>query len=401
MVLRRALALAAAATSAGAVLWWAPQFRPGAVVPTATAVGTLAAMATLPSPVRRDLGWLLLPPGVVSLTATGVVLATDTGSDTPATGTLVEVAALLLILIHVTRWNRGPSLPIVAAVTALAQSAWLLRYMPDATWLERLVGCTSWALGSAVAIAFGAYPRWAASRLQRSVSQARTAQQRQLERDLHDYVAHDLSGMIVQAQAARYAAADDPAALIEALRRIEEAGHRAMSSMDRALSLLRAGDGAPACVARHPGLDELATLVQRFERESGVRTELVARGDPVTVPGEVGEVLYRACSEGLTNVRRHAGSELRSVTVTLQVTNLAAALEVSNHLSGPSDDTIPGDGASTRAMGGTGLARLNERVAALDGTLEAGPIQAGWRLAVDIPYTGTRDLDSERTTAAP
>lgn len=384
MVLRGFLALAAAAVAATVVVWFAPLFRPGAVVPSAVAVGTLAAMAVLPGEVRKRLGWSLLPPGVVSLVATALVVATGSRTDTPASGTTIEVAALLLILIHVTRWDDGWSLPVVATVTATAQVLWLVRYMEGGSVAQQVLGCAFWALGSAVAIAFGTYPRWAAVRLRRSVASAREAQQRQLERDLHDYVAHDLSGMIVQAQAARYAAADDPAALAAALQRIEEAGHRAMSSMDRALSLLRADEvDDAATVTRHPGLDEVAALVDRFEEGSGAPATLHVHGDPVSVPREVGEVLYRACSEALTNVLRHAGAGLASVAVTLDVRRRAAALEVVDTVG-----AVAARGA-TRAAGGTGLDRLRERVEALDGTLEAAPTGTGWRLAVRIPFAGS------------
>lgn len=381
--MRGSLALGAAALAAGLVVAFAPLFRPGAVLPTAVACGTLAAMAVLPTEVRQGLGWVLVVPGAVSLASTAVVLANDSGTNTPATGTTVEVAALLLLLIHVTRWGTGWSLVVVTVVTASAQVLWLLRYMPGAPWPTQVAGCAFWALGSAVAIVFGAYPRWAAGRLRRSVASAREAQQRQLERDLHDYVAHDLSGMIVQAQAARYAAAGDPAALAAALQRIEDAGHRAMSSMDRALSLLRTHEpDGEAVPPRQPGIDELPELVRRFEAASGTRATVHVQGNPAVVPREVGEVLYRSASEALTNVRRHAGTTATAVDVTLDVRPGAARLTVVDEGRGRRTTPAPRHG------GGTGIARLAERVEPLDGVLEAGPTDTGWRLAVQVPFTG-------------
>ncbi len=373
------LALGGAVVAASLVVAYAPLFRPAAVVPTAVAVATLVVMAILPGEVRKRLGWLLLVPGVVSLASTGIVLANGTGTNDPAVGTPAEVAALLLILIHVTRWDRGWSLPVVAGVTAAAQVLWLLRYMPGAPWPEQVVGCAFWGLGSAVAIAFGTYPRWAATRLRHSVASARQAQQRQLERDLHDYVAHDLSGMIVQAQAARYASADDPTALAAALQRIEEAGQRAMSSMDRALSLLRADDDA-AERTRHPGLEELPGLVRRFEEGVGKRADLVVHGSPGTVPREVAEVLYRAASEGLTNVLRHAGPSVDEVRVNLDIGADAAAIVVEDRGPVASQEPV------ARHGGGTGLTELTRRVEQLGGTVEAARTPTGWRLSVRIPY---------------
>lgn len=371
------------------VWWWSPLFRPGAGPPTAVACGTIAAMAVLPGDVRKRLGWPLLLPGLASLTSTAIVLATGTGTHAPATGTTLEVVALLLLLIHVTRWGTGWSLVVVTGVTAAAHILWLLRYMPGDPWSRQFASCAFWALGAAVAIVFGAYPRWAAARLQRTVASARRAQQRQLERDLHDYVAHDLSGMIVQAQAARYAAAGDPEALATALRRIEDAGRRAMSSMDRSLSLLRVDTEDRAPATRLPGLEELPTLVAHFDRDSAAEVELGVAGDVATVPGEVGEVLYRACTEALTNVRRHATIATTSyVRVRVRVGDGWATLTVTN--SGP---VPPPPAPSPREGGGTGLARLRERVEALEGRLDAGPTREGWTLEVCIPFAtaGRRD----------
>ena len=382
MVVRGLLALGAAAVAAGLVAAFAPLFRPGAVVPAvAVACATLAAMGTLPGDVRKRLGWLLLPPGVVSLGATTHVLVTGTGSNEPAAGTTLEVAALLLILIHVTRWNTGWSLPVITVVTAAAQVLWLLRYMPGASWLTQALGCVFWGLGAAVAIVFGAYPRWAAARLQDTVASAREAQQRQLERDLHDYVAHDLSGMIVQAQAARYSADGDPTALAAALQRIEEAGQRAMSSMDRALSLLRPQDpDGDAVLTRHPGLDELSALVHRFEEGTRAHTALAVHGSPATVPREVGEVLYRAASEALTNVHRHAGPSVASVAITLDAATREARIVIEDRRRELAPRPAP------RKNGGTGLSQLRSRIEALGGELTAGPTTTGWRLSVRIPY---------------
>lgn len=383
MVERRLLAPAVGAAVAAAAICLTPLFPPGGAVSTAVACGTVAGLAVLTLDWRRRLGWLLLVPGFVSLVATAAVLARGTGVEQPNPLAALEVAALLLILIHVTRWNRGWSMPVVAVVTAAAQILWLLRHMPGAPWTQQLFGCLFWALGSAVAIAFGIYPRWAANRLRHTVASAREAQQRQLERDLHDYVAHDLSGMIVQAQAARYAAAGDADALSAALRRIEEAGHRAMSSMDRALSLLRVTDtSTDGSTTRHPGLDELPDLVEQFDQGCLVPAELVQHGNSSTVPREVAEVLYRTASEALTNIRRHAGAGLTRVVVTLEILPRSAGITIVDEV-GDADPT-----PAVREGGGTGLLELRDRVDALDGVFEAGPTAQGWKVAVRVPFTG-------------
>ncbi|WP_169515731.1 histidine kinase [Amycolatopsis nigrescens] len=98
-------------------------------------------------------------------------------------------------------------------------------------------GAAFWALGPAFAAAVGLYFRYQQNARDRAVAAARRAQRLDLARDLHDYVAHDLSEMIAQAQAAQLAGEPDPAVLV-ALRRIETAGLKAMSSMDRTVHML-------------------------------------------------------------------------------------------------------------------------------------------------------------------
>ena len=56
----------------------------------------------------------------------------------------------------------------------------------------------------------------------------RLAQRLQVARDLHDFVAHDISGIVTQAQAARFVAAGRPEAAGVALARIEAAGLAAL-----------------------------------------------------------------------------------------------------------------------------------------------------------------------------
>jgi len=384
VVERKLLDLSVGAAIAAAVMLTAPLFRPGGAVSTAVACGTVAAIFALGNQARRRTGWALVVPGLVSLVASGVVLVRGSRAEDPGSAAVLEVAALLLILIHATRWNPGWSMPVVAAVTVAAQVLWLLRYMPAGPWAEQLLACLFWSLGSAVALAFGLYPRWAAIRLHRTVTSEREAQQRQLERDLHDYVAHDLSGIIVQAQAARYAAAGDASALAAALQRIEDSGQRAMSSMDRALSLLRARGPAPG-VRQHPGLDELPDLLHQFEDGFATPTSLVVHGNLSAVPREVAEVLYRTASEALTNIRRHAGPNVTAVTVTLDQHARSAGIVVADEVANPAQSPAP------RSGGGTGLSRLKERVDALGGALEAGPTSQGWQVSVLVPYSGSAD----------
>jgi signal transduction histidine kinase len=218
---------------------------------------------------------------------------------------------------------------------------WILPYLPDYRITTVVAGLVSSGSAAVLAAGVGAYLQLTEHRTERSVAAARARQRRQLERDLHDYVAHDLSGIIAEAQAARFAASDDPSRLLEVLARIEAAGHQAMDSMDRALELLRADDAAQSDASDssvRATVAELAGLVDSFAASTTARVVRDLPDECDGLPQPVSVTLHRATVEALTNVRRHAlhASEVRvrlvcdpdSGVATLEVNNSAEALPV-------------------------------------------------------------------------
>lgn len=123
-----------------------------------------------------------------------------------------------------------------------------------------------------------------------------------LAREMHDVVAHRLSGIAVQAGAARLASGHDPHAAPEAIAAIE---HEARDGLGELNALVRAlhqsGPGDPGL----PGLGDLPSLVQRA-RESGLRIDLEIDGQPRQLPAAVELAVYRVAQEGLTNGIRYA-----------------------------------------------------------------------------------------------
>ncbi|MEU8244697.1 histidine kinase [Nonomuraea sp. NPDC048916] len=360
-----------------------------AAVPAAIGWAFVVAWAILRPSIGTGGSWWTALPGGASLAATGFAHATGyRGSTDAGMWGLVEVAALLVLLTLVVRWNRGRGLWVSGIVTAVAQIAWISRFIPDEDVGAVLAGCALWGLGSASAVVIGGYPRFAARRTERMVEAEKSRQKRQLERDLHDYVAHDLSGIIAQAQAAQFVRDSDPERLLAALRRVEEAGLRAMSSMDRALELLSGDDPGSAETKeeiRRPDMRAVESLVESFRQVSeDVDVRLLVDGDVATLPREVSETAYRVTMEALTNIRRHAKNrawvrvEVRmdpSGGLFLRVENAAPR--------GPSRSLIP------RRRGGTGLREVRARTEALGGTLSAGASPSGWRVSMNVPSRRT------------
>ncbi|MFJ8022186.1 sensor histidine kinase [Streptomyces sp. NPDC096311] len=241
---------------------------------------------------------------------------------------------------------------------------------------------------AACAVGIGGYLRATDHRRRRAVLQARREQRLHMARVLHDFVAHEVTGMVLEVQAAQ-ASAYEPDQHQALLSRVEQAGLRALDSMDRTLQTLREAEevheGAPGQEPAQPptrvyGLADVPDLVRRFAESSSVATELDLAEEPVgTLPREVDETAYSLVLESLTNVRRHAASA-RLVRVTVGHTD-DARLRVS----------VTNDGGSGKPLhphregGGTGLVGLDERFRVLGGTLAAGSFGDGWQVTGILP----------------
>ncbi|MEV8532330.1 histidine kinase [Streptomyces sp. NPDC051211] len=308
----------------------------------------------------------------LALAATLLLVASAVGA--PATWTLVGVAVLLPLLGLTARWAAGRWAWPCCLLGGVAVAFWPVSLLGNAGWPEVSGAALFWALPAAGAVAAGGYLRRQAGRARRAVTEARREQQLELARDLHDFVAHDVSAIVVQAQAARFVAGQDPAQAVAALERIEAAGLNALATMDRTVHALRVAGGGPT--APTPGLAELPALVERFEGG-------VLEADPAAVAGlsrEADSTAYRVAVEALTNVRRHApGAAV--VTVAVRRTGTGIELSVANSPAGGR-----GRGRWTRRRSGTGLEGLRGRVEAAQGTLTAGAVDGGgWLVRAVFP----------------
>ncbi|WP_433176938.1 sensor histidine kinase [Actinoallomurus sp. CA-150999] len=267
-----------------------------------------------------------------------------------------------------------------AAITVLPLRL-TLNVVPPATTRGAVAGCLLCGLVAAGIAAGGLYPRYLTARRSAAVAEARRAQRLDLARDLHDFVAHDVSGIIVQAQAAQFA--PDPEAARAALQRIEDAGLRAMASLDRTVHMLHddePGDGYGGEPRPRPlGLADLAGLTDRFAETCGARIQLtVAVDDP---PHEVSATAYRLVVEALTNIRRHA-SDVTTIDVTVTgVPGPAVRVRVAD--DGRARPRVRRRGGP---RGGRGLGGLADRVEAVGGEFTAGPLgDHGWEVTAVLP----------------
>ncbi|MEV4569428.1 histidine kinase [Nonomuraea sp. NPDC049419] len=274
-----------------------------------------------------------------------------------------EVSALLGLTAVTIRRSPRRQATLSAGLSGAAVTLILLR----AVWQgppELVFGaCAGWALGAMAAVGLGLYLRRLDDNRRRSVEEATRAQRLGLARDLHDFVAHDVNGMLVQAQAAQAVAGALPAPVADALRRIEDAGQRALASLDRAVHALN----EPG-----PGIEGLERLADAFSPD--VRVKLTI--EPGMKPRqEASSLAYRVATEALNNVRRHAP---RATTVEVEICTEGDVLRVRVEDDG-------GGSSQSPRIGGSGLAGLAHLLAACGGTLAAGPHRRGWQVTATIP----------------
>ncbi|AWB91930.1 sensor histidine kinase [Aeromicrobium chenweiae] len=214
------------------------------------------------------------------------------------------------------------------------------------------------------------------------------AERVRIARDLHDVVAHHVSGIGVQAAGAARVIDSRPDMAKDALEVIERSSRQAVQQMHQLVGLLRSDrDGDER--APQPGLDELHTLATAADGtpvESSATVTFRQVGEPFEVPRTVGLSLFRIAQEAVANMRRHARATSGEVVVRFAPPSEGGAASVEVEVI---DDGNGGEESSSRpGSGGFGLTGIRERAAMHGGTWEIGPRpEGGFRVRVRIPVT--------------
>jgi signal transduction histidine kinase len=205
-----------------------------------------------------------------------------------------------------------------------------------------------------------------------------------MARELHDVIAHCMSVMVVQTQAARRIAATDMVAARGALRAVERSGREALVELRRLVGALRR-EGEDLADSGPPGLGQLETLVQRT-RSAGLPVQVRIAGMPGALAPGVDLVAYRVVQEALTNAIKHAGPATASVTIVVGPD--ALELRIADTGRGSAGGRA-GEPAS-RNGSGHGLVGMAERVQLYGGTLRTGPgAGGGFEVSARIPFGQT------------
>ncbi|WUG91007.1 histidine kinase [Streptomyces sp. NBC_00454] len=223
----------------------------------------------------------------------------------------------------------------------------------------------------------------------RELRAVRSAERLELARELHDLVAHHVTGIVVEARAARFTHVSAERAG-EIFGRIEAAGDEALGSMRRLVKILRegaedtptgpgTGAGAAPDTAPIAGLREIRGLTERFAVTGPPVVLYIEDGLETRLPADVAATAHRIVLEALTNIGKHAAT---ATAVRIGLRTVPAGLEV----------RIADDGGRPLRLsenargGGYGLVGMAERAEALGGSLTAGPApEGGWLVTAVLP----------------
>jgi signal transduction histidine kinase len=344
--------------------------------PDAAAVVLLAAVAAILSLRRRHpvavLGavWVLTlvyflagyPWGPIWL---GLVIAyfTAVARGHRLAGAVAAAAGFLLFPWLDDLLGRGPG-PSLGTLSAVA--AWLLVVfgVGEAVRIRRLRAAE-------------------AARLQEEEAKLQASDERlRIARELHDVLAHNISLINVQAGVALHVNGELPEQARAALAAIKDASREALGELRSALDVLRqTGEVAPRGPAR--GLGQLPDLIAGA-RSAGLDVRVETEGVPVALPAPLDLAAYRIAQEALTNVIRHAAATTVWIRVTYAPGDLRLRIE----------DDGRGLTLGEPAAGGSGIAGMRERLAALGGELRTGPRPGGgFQVTARLPLPAQVDAE--------
>jgi signal transduction histidine kinase len=322
--------------------------------------------------VRRRFGrvaLITLAATLVSLLISALsLLGTLRGSPVlPQPSCMEAIALALLVGAACHRLPPRTAVPLVFLAGLAMTLAPLLRFGIESPWaLAAVPAALLWG-GS---VGTGLVLRDAEQRREVDLAAVREAERLALARELHDFVAHHVTGIVVLAQGAQVAATQDRTVFTE----IEQAGSQALTAMRGMVGMLRTDGeaGSPA------GRDLRRALREACGDDRLIQLTVAEDLDRAPIPPDLVSTAQRLVREATTNARRHGlpGGGIE-VTARLERRGFTAAvlLDIVNRAA---LDVVQGNGF--------GLVGMTERAEAVRGTLSAGPeLPDRWRVAARLP----------------
>lgn len=338
----------------------------------------LVAAAFLPLAFRRKAPWpVFLISGIAAISYNVMIPA-------PAPTILAPMIAIYTVTLHSKPRRSGL---VALLVIGLVVAAALFVFSPTIRWVSEVMGPI--VLLTATALLgqsernrreyLAEYERRAleAERTREEEARRRVDEERiRIAREVHDIVAHSLSIVTVQAGAAAALLDNSPQGARESIENVRQTGKQALTELRSMLDVLRTPDAEnPLAPAAH--ITNVGSLIEGV-REAGIEVDLRTEGDLGSVPAYAGVSAYRIVQEALTNVVRHSGAQSVDVIIAANPRELSVIVV----------DDGGGDPTPRRMVEGHGIRGMRERVDALGGNFEIGPVEgAGVRIKATIPLT--------------
>ncbi|WP_353943356.1 histidine kinase [Streptomyces sp. HUAS MG91] len=346
-------------------------------------LGSIAAVPVALTLVRPVLAWW------VSLAA-APVLAIESGDLYPwASGSIMAHTVVMAIVAARTRPRTAAWMWVLSGVYGVlageALGGW---YDSDAAPMALLSGIV---LALVVLIQANRTTRrqvvaertvTAVERDKRTLLEERTT----IARELHDVVAHHMSVVAIQAEAAPYRVENPPPELEQAFATIRENAVAALTELRRVLGVVRVDSAAypTAPDAPQPTLADLDRLLENV-REAGLTVTKTVTGAVRDLPPGVELSAYRIVQEALSNTLRHAPGAEAAVDIGYVLGGLGLRV-----VNGPPTGLVkPSPGA------GHGITGMRERVSMLSGVMTAGGTEdGGYEVTVFVPVATAPEADA-------
>jgi signal transduction histidine kinase len=199
---------------------------------------------------------------------------------------------------------------------------------------------------------------------------AALAERQRLAREMHDVLAHSLSGLVLNLEGAMLLADQggaDPR-VSDAIRRAHRLAKAGLREARRAIGMLR--DDAL------PGPQRLGDLAAEFKADTGVACQVTITGAETELGTDARLTVYRVAQEALTNIRKHARASRVEIRLAYEPSGTRLVIEDFGRCSERPDSD---EGT------GYGLTGMKERAELLGGTLTAGPTDSGFRVDLQVP----------------
>jgi len=194
-------------------------------------------------------------------------------------------------------------------------------------------------------------------------------ERQRLAREIHDSVAHSLTALVVQTQAARKLIFRDAEKASESVAYCEQMVRDALLEIRRAVRALH-----PAGLEQVTLVEALQRLARDFGAATGMQVEVQADEGVRSLPPHKRrlEHLYRIFQEALTNAHRHGRATAAAATLTSTPDQLML--------------TIRNNGRPPESMEpGVGLKSMSERISSLGGRIAFVPGPVGLTIHISLP----------------